>query len=296
MRILTEASGSLVAGYLIKAIQDAGYLSVGSDINTCNAGYCLADDFLVMPRHDDPELWPLMARKLMEADIDIVIPSFDETLCGWAERRDDFRRKGIFVCISPPETVRIFRDKWETYRFFRSVGIPTPATSLEKVYPLVKPRGGRGSEGIRVTDELVPMAGMISQEVVEGIEYTIDAFFGRNGQPIYIIPRKRIGVRQGKSTGGVVCRHEKIEDYVRRMAAAVEFNGPVNFQCFVRGEEIRFIEINPRVAGGMALGFAASENWVRLIVEHLVEGKPVNPKPVRHGLQMVRYYAECFFS
>lgn len=294
MRILTEASGSLVAGYLIRAVQEAGYQAVGSDLDTCNAGFCLADDFMIMPRHDDPGLWSYLGRKLEEEEIDIVIPSFDETLLGWAERRKDFERKGTFVCISPFETIRTFQDKWETYRFFCSVGIPTPATSLEKTYPLVKPRAGRGSVGIQITDEEVSMEGMISQELLEGTEYTVDAFFGRDGRPIYIIPRKRIGVQHGKSTRGIVCCHAGIEDYIRKMASAIEFSGPINFQCFVNEEEIKFIEINPRVAGGMALGFAASENWVKLIVEHLLEGKPVNPQPVRNGMQMVRYYAECF--
>lgn len=296
MRILTEASGSLVAGYLIRAIQEAGHYAIGSDIDSCNAGFCLSDDFLVVPRHDDPQLWSILSHKLVEAGIDIVIPSFDETLLGWAERQCDFERKGTFVCISPADTVKVFQDKWETYRFFKAVGIPSPATSLDKDFPLVKPRKGRGSAGVQITFEDVPMDGMISQEVVDGTEYTIDAFFGSDGRPVYIIPRKRIGVQQGKSTGGIVCRHPEIERYVDMMAEAVRFVGPINFQCFVNDAGVHFIEINPRVAGGMALGFAASENWVHLIVEHLFLGKAIQPKPVRNGLKMARYYAECFIS
>jgi carbamoyl-phosphate synthase large subunit len=296
MRILTEASGSLVSAYLIRAIQESGHQAVGSDIDICNAGFCLADDFLVVPRHDDPRLWPVMARKISDANIDIVIPSFDETLLGWAQRRGDFQQNGIFVCISPPETIQIFQDKWETFEFFSSIGIPTPNTSLEQRYSLIKPRHGRGSEGIRITDEYVPMEGMISQEVVEGIEYTVDAFFDRDGHPIYIIPRKRLAVQQGKSTRGIVCRHDRIERYVRKIAAAIEFTGPINFQCFVHDDEVEFIEINPRVAGGMALGFAASENWVSLIVNNLIHGLPIQPKSVQNGLKMVRYYAERFIS
>ena len=296
MRILTEASGSLVAGYLIRAIKEAGHYAVGSDINNRNAGFCLADDFIIMPGHDDPDLWSFLFRKLPENEIDIVIPSFDETLLGWAERQNDFKRQGIFVCISPAETVKIFQDKWKTHLFFKSIGIPAPATSLKKDYPLVKPRRGRGSEGVRIISGDVSMEGMISQEVVGGVEYTIDAFFGNDGRPIYVIPRKRIGVQQGKSTGGIVCRHPEIENYILKIAGAVRFLGPINFQCFVNDDGVQFIEINPRVAGGMALGFAASENWVRLIVENLVQGKVIEPKPVVNGLQMVRYYAECFIS
>jgi carbamoyl-phosphate synthase large subunit len=45
----------------------------------------------------------------------------------------------------------------------------------------------------------------------------------------------------------------------------------------------------------MALGFAATENWINLIVKNLVEGIPITPIKVRNGLRMERYYDEIFF-
>lgn len=294
MRILTEASGSLVAAYLIKAIQDAGHEAVGSDLSTLNAGFCLADDFIVLPRKDDPGLWASIEDALLAKKIDAVIPSFDETMIEWAERREHFGRLGVQVVISPPETVRICQDKWATYRFFTEAGIPCPPTSLEQRHPLVKPRFGRGAEGVCLPPGSVSMEGMISQELARGEEYTVDTFFDRKGEPVYIVPRKRIGVQNGKSTRGIVCRHDGIAHFIRVMGRAARFAGPINFQCFVENEELSFIEINPRIAGGMALGFAATENWVRLMVDNLILGRPIDPKPVRYGLKMVRYYAECF--
>jgi len=140
------------------------------------------------------------------------------------------------------------------------------------------------------------MEGMVSQQVVEGDEYTIDTFFDKDGVPIYIIPRKRIAVKNGKSTRGVVCRHDKIIHYIEMMAKVTRFIGPINFQCFDHHGDISFIEINPRIAGGMALGFAASENWIPLIVDNLVYGQSITPKPIKYGLKMVRSYAEYFIS
>jgi hypothetical protein len=48
---------------------------------------------------------------------------------------------------------------------------------------------------------------------------------------------------------------------------------------------------------GMALGIAATENWISLIINNIVLGRPVNYEkinPVKYGLKMVRYYEECF--
>ena len=297
MRVLTEASGSLTAGYIIRAIQDAGHIAVASDIDVQCTGRFLADEFVEMPSSSHPSLWEEVENLIQNHRIDVVIPSLDEMLEGWAERKEFFLDRGVHVIVSDVETLRMCMDKWATYEFFERAGIPTPRTSLEQKFALVKPRRGRGGVGVAITDEPVSMDGNISQEVVDGEEYTVDVFCDRNGEPGYIVPRRRERVVQGKSLAGTVCRHEGIENWVRKICKAASFRGPVNMQCFVMGNgEINFIEINPRLAGGMALGFAATENWIQIAINHWVESEPISWKPVRDGLQMKRYYAEVFVS
>ena len=102
-------------------------------------------------------------------------------------------------------------------------------------------------------------------------------------------------MKDGKSTVGVVERHEGIEHWVRSICKRLPFVGPINLQCFVLPDgTIKFVEINPRIAGGMALGFAATENWIDLIVRNMLYGQSLSPKPVFDGLEMRRYYAEVF--
>ena len=45
MKILVESSGSLVAGFMIHAIQDCGHHAVASDIDSDVHGKFLADSF-----------------------------------------------------------------------------------------------------------------------------------------------------------------------------------------------------------------------------------------------------------
>jgi len=116
-----------------------------------------------------------------------------------------------------------------------------------------------------------------------------------SSRPLYIVPRKRLGVRDGKSTQGVVVKHPGIERVVKDLCAAARFCGPINVQCFCDAEGgITVIEVNPRIAGGMALGFAATENWVPLMVAMISGQEHFEPLPVRYGLRMMRYYAEVF--
>lgn len=296
LRILTEASGSLTSAYLQRAIKDAGHKSIGSDIKELTSATCLSDDFILFPTVEDPNLWVIVEKLLQKNNIDVVIPTFDEMMLGWAERLEYFIKKGTSIIISEKETIEVFQDKWKTYLFFKENEIPTPRTSLNQDHPLIKPRYGRGSSGILRTEEPVDMKGMVSQEIVTGEEFTIDVYFDYEGSPTYIVPRKRLSVIGGKSVNGITAKHDLIACYIHKMAKSISFKGPINFQCFVSGDKLWFIEVNPRLGGGTALSFAATENWVSLMVENIINHHTIIPKDIKYGLRMVRYYSECFIQ
>jgi carbamoyl-phosphate synthase large subunit len=294
-RILTESCGSLTSGYLTKAIKSLGHVCVCSDISSESAGRFLGDEFVIMPRASDKNLWEKISEIVVSNKIDIVIPSFDETLLDWASYKKYFAGLQVHVITSPQSTIEKCLDKWKTFQFFESYGVPTPRTSLIQDYELIKPRFGRGSKGILLTNEQVSMQEKISQEVLDGTEFTIDIFCNSGNIPMYIVPRRRLRVVDGKSTAGIVEENEVIASWVRKICSYMPFIGPINMQCFILPDgKVKFIEINPRIGGGMALGFAATENWVNLIVENLVEGFEITPKKVINGMRMERYYDEIF--
>lgn len=146
LKILTEASGSLTSSYLAKAIRDAGHIVCGSDINDFNAAFY--DDFILMPKANDPKLWDKTLALLKTHHIDIVIPTLDESLLGWSERVEFFAQHRILALISPPHTISTFIDKWKTYEFFTTHNIPTPNTALYQPRRILKPRYGRGGSGM----------------------------------------------------------------------------------------------------------------------------------------------------
>jgi carbamoyl-phosphate synthase large subunit len=295
MNILIEATGSLTSGYLIHAIQDANHRAIGSDISEFGHGKILCDDFIIMPKTSDPDLWNKVIRLLIEYEIDLVIPSLDEMLLGWSKRKDELKKKGITIALSNPNTLEVFMDKFKAFQFCNTHNILTPKTSLQQKYKLVKPRFGRGGSGIYIGNQKKDMEGMISQDLINGTEYTVDCFFDKNGNPIYIVPRKRIDIRDGKSTKGLVVEHCLINDCIKYIANNVKFEGMINFQ-FIENDNgtLYFLEVNPRIAGGMALGFAATENWIDLLVNSYVNNKKIIAKPIQYGLRMTRYYSECF--
>jgi len=295
-KVFLEASGSLTASFLIKAVQESENIAVASDIVEC-AGFYLANEFVVLPKLNDPNLWKFTIDELIKRNIKFVIPTFDETLIEWSKRKKELNELGIHVLISETPTLEICQDKWNTFNFFNSIEIPTPNTSLDFIYPLVKPRNGRGGSGISINPINPNMEGNISQELLVGQEYTIDVLCDHEGNPVYIIPRTRINVKDGKSIQAQTVKHTKIENYVRQICSNLCFNGPINIQCFESANgEIKFTEINPRIAGGMALGFESSENWIGLMLNEILKKQKINPKEITFGMKMMRYYSELFIT
>ena len=92
-----------------------------------------ADGFVKFPKANSLNLWQEIGEIIDKERIDIVIPSFDMTLLGWAKGKYlEFCEYDCKVLISEPEVIDIFLDKWNAYQFFIKNNIPTPKTSLDR--------------------------------------------------------------------------------------------------------------------------------------------------------------------
>ena len=296
VNIFTEASGSMVAPALIRSLKEAGLYVTASDISENNAGTILADSYVKVPPINDPNIWVLTLDILLNNKIKWIIPSLDEMLLLWSKKDQELIKNDISIIISPKETINTFSDKWKTYEAFLNSEIPTPRTELKQKFPLIKPRFGRGSKGVKIVKDKIDMDGKISQEIVKGEELTVDCLFDLDGNPIYIVPRKRKKIIDGKSVEAEIISQDYVKKNIIKLAEKYHFIGPINIQCFVDKNNIKFIEVNPRVGGGMSLSWKATENWFSLWFDKLQYKKQVDPKPINYGLKMYRYYSEIFIK
>lgn len=68
---------------------------------------------------------------------------------------------------------------------------------------------GVGSKGIRIVepeDKLIVGDEQFAQEFITGDEYTVDVLCDREGNPSYIIPRRRVEVKSGVATKVFIIR------------------------------------------------------------------------------------------
>jgi carbamoyl-phosphate synthase large subunit len=245
--------------------------------------------------------------------IDLLIPLLDLELAAIADARSRFAELGCHAIVSSPAVIEICQDKLATHRTLQAAGIDTPQTwpwvvALEQKrhrFPYyMKPRRGSAAKGnyvIHDADELRVLGRRVDdaivQEFIRGEEYTLDVYTGFDGVPRCAVPRKRLEVRTGEVSKGIVVRHPEVMAMGRRVAEVLgECRGVITVQCMMSPEgRIRVIEMNPRFGGGAPLAIHAGADFPRWILQEHTGRKPrISAMGFRDGVAMLRYDQSVF--
>ncbi len=245
--------------------------------------------------------------------IDLLIPLIDMELPLVAGAVDRFAERGCCALISSESVIRTCGDKIATSRALIAGGIDTPATwtwseavkrKRHRFPYFLKPRAGSAAMGnyvVRNRDELSALGKRVPepivQEYVEGAEYTLDVYTGFDGIPRCIVPRKRLEVRGGEVSKGLIVKDKRIMAIGSRVARVLgECRGVITVQCIMRPDRrIRVIEINPRFGGGVPLAINAGADFPRWILTELLGRKPrINPTGFRDDIAMLRFDDSVF--
>ncbi len=262
----------------------AELLLYGADLVDSAPALAFCDKQVIVPRISSPEYIPTLLDICRRENIDALIPTIDTDLMILAQNREAFMREGTKVIVSDPQKIAICRDKRETARFFKEVGLNTPmpvddVKAYEGGYPaFIKPKDGSssinaykvydGEELLRYTKQVPDY---IIQPFVDGIEYTVDVFCDWNGQPIYITPRIRLAVRAGEVLKTEIRYDEAMIAEVKRLISHFKPCGAITVQLLKSKEDGSnwYIEINPRFGGGAPLSIKAGADSAEALLKLL---------------------------
>lgn len=316
--LVTSASRkvSLVQAFREALDAEGGGTVVACDASPHAAALYQADAGVVVPRLDDPAFAPRLEALCAEHGVGLLIPTRDEELPWFAERREELAERGVRVPVPDPEVVALCADKVAFARFCREEGFgvpetfPAPLPSLADLpYPLfVRPRRGKGSRGagaVRDAGEmerrLEAVGGrqeeLLVQRRVDAPELTVDLAADFGGRVLSVVPRLRLQTFGGESFVGRTVDDRPVAEAAAALARRLGLVGHNTVQCFHDGDSVRFIEVNPRFGGGAALGFAAGAHTPRMLVR-LALGREVEPRlgRFRAGLTMLRYTDDLFLE
>jgi len=249
-----------------------------------------------------------MLQIIREQQVDLVIPTIDTDLPFWAARRSRLDKLGCTALVSRPSVVRICRDKRLTFEFLQKNGFATPPTwQPQKAlarrthhFPyFLKPWDGCASRGAQRVDDLEALRfyarripNCIVQQFVPGQEFTVDVFVDFKGNVRCVVPRCRLEVRAGEVSKAITVRHPDIIEQSQKVVEALRAGpGVITLQGFLNDDQgMVFIEINPRLGGGVPLSIKAGADFPRWLVElYLKKPVKISQESWKTGLTMLRY-------
>mgnify|MGYP004537924773 CR=1 FL=1 len=208
--------------------------------------------------------------------INLIIPTIDTELKVLSENKERIEKEtSAQIMVSDKEAISIMRDKYKTYEFLKKNGFNVPIVISDKdienknyKFPLfIKPFDGSSSiNNFKVENEeelnffRKYVSKPIIQEFIQGQEYCVDIFTDFDGNPITIVPKKRVAAREGEIMKAEIVKDRRIIDTMKKLVEVIKPKGEINVDCMVNDKEINIIEINGRFAGGSPISFEAGAN------------------------------------
>lgn len=284
------------------------YKLLATDLKPELSAACqVVDVSIKSPRVTDPAYIDFLLNTCKNQNIGLVIPTIDTELLLLAQHREAFAAQGIQIVISDESLIGVCRDKRQTAGLFNQLEIDTPKIydrSAIRFPCFAKPYDGSCSIGAAViqestmlSDALLADEKMMFMELIDGAhtEFTIDAYYDRNGLLVCFVPRQRIEVRGGEISKGMTRRHYVYKYLLPKMHALQGARGCITLQLFANEKTGRFaaLEINPRFGGGFPLSYSAGANYPGwLIDEYLLDKELPFFDNWKSNLMMLRYDAK----
>lgn len=278
---------------------------VCADMDELSPALYFASEFYKVPALSDPDYISVLLEICKKEAIKLIIPTIDTELEILSNNTDLFKEIGVDVLVSSSDTLKITRDKIETYHFFKSLSLKTPESYehgmiYQGSFPcFIKPRSGSSSINtfkVKNDKELeffkYYIGDYIIQEFIEGEEYTVDVFCDFNGNPIFITPRIRLATRSGEVLKTRVQHDKHLEKLVLQIISSLMPKGPLTIQAIKNklNGEYYFIEINSRFGGGCPLSFMAGANSAKALI-NLLKGENIEYKygVAKEGFVFLRF-------
>ena len=268
------------------------------------AGF-VSEECIRVPRCTSPDYVDTLLQICEEKQIAIVVPTIDTELMVLAQNRARFEAQGVHLVISDADFIKVCCDKRLTDSLFEDLGIAVPK-HLDKdhaSFPMfAKPYDGSLSVNTHVikseeelTPDILEDPKLLFMEYIdkkEYKEYTVDMYYGIDGQVKGIVPRERLEVRAGEINKGITRKNSIVSYLKERMATMKGVRGCICLQLFYRAsdQDIKGIEINPRFGGGFPLSYYANANFVEYILrEYLLKEQIAYSEEWLDHTLMLRY-------
>jgi carbamoyl-phosphate synthase large subunit len=259
-RILVTAIGGDVGHSILKCIDKTNNFIVGCDLIEYPVGLDLVDEYFISKNATDKSYLVDLLQKAILFEITHIIVVNEIEIKLISENQELFRN--FKVLINSKFIVSTFLDKYETYKFLKSVNIDVPITyKVDEQIPngkkyILKLKSSSGSKLLKIfteksqIEEIIKSDGdnYLIQEYIDSPndEYTVGLF--SNGDIINSITFKR-ELKGGYTKFVEYSNIPIINTLTEKIAKEISLKGSINIQLRIFEGRAYIFEINPRLSG-----------------------------------------------
>ncbi|HCR37362.1 MAG TPA: hypothetical protein DIU37_04345, partial [Opitutae bacterium] len=300
-------------GGLVKAFRESSNANriVGVDADAYAPAGQLCDRFYTIPKQTHPTCLEKIQALCQRESIDLIIPTREDDIAFLNQNPNVFQAK-IATCSS--ECFHICNNKWETQAWLTKHNFQAPPTLRAEYakadmpfteFPLIaKSPTGSGSRGIEMLKKPQDIRNIpdhwLIQPLLNGNEYTLNAYVDMQGHCVTLIPHARIRVQEGEVSQGLTVRNQVLIELGTQIAEALPgAYGPMTIQVFfdTLSSHLAVTDINPRFGGGYPLVHRSGARFTEWLIQE-AQGMTL-PHPFtawENNLMILRYRESLFFK
>ncbi|MDX2219909.1 MAG: ATP-grasp domain-containing protein [Burkholderiales bacterium] len=312
--VLVSGASGIVGYGILRSLRRSGLALklIGTSIHADTVASAFCDVFELAPHTGKPGYLDWLLQTTRKHAVSLVIPGIEIDMHHWNDHRTALETAGVIPMLNAPELVTLCRDKWVFHENLRQAGLPMLIESslnadfeqLAARYGLpflLKPRQGFASKGIVRINSVHEFAQhktligefLMAQPIVgnDDHEYTASAFGDGAGGYHAVITMKRKLSADGFTASASVVSSEPFEQAIAVLCQRFRPEGPTNFQFRLSGDNVKLLEINPRISSSTSIRAAFGYNESAMAVEYYLDGKAPAQPVIQQG-NAVRYTDE----
>lgn len=277
--VLVFPCGTEIANEVIGSLKNNKYFKINL-ASSEGSSYCnyRNQKIDILPYIDDNNFLKLLNEVIEQKNIDFIIPAHDDVAFELAQLDERIKAKIIGQSKKVNDIVR-FKDV--TYDYFTDI-LPLAKIYKDELlaydFPLfTKPKRGQGSQNSLRLDTIEEYKTFFStnkkeefvlMECLTGQEFTIDCFSDK-GTVLYFGARTREKTSRGISIQSTfvvdIELNKQFETYANIISENLNMNGIWFYQMkFDKNNELKLLEVGPRVSGTMMLNRSRGVNFIEL--------------------------------
>jgi len=300
--LITGCGGDIAQGIAkILRLENPDYNLIGCDIHNDHPAEKFFNSCEIVPRADGKDYFDCIRNVLANHHVELIIPISEAEISSFINNGNMSELNDVPVLLANEKAIRIGLNKIKTANFLRNNSLCYPWTKLvsegnpPETPCILKMISGQGSKNLTIVKDhdLVEYykktyPNYIWQELLmpNDQEYTCGLYRTSSGEIRTICFNRKL---QGGLTGsGVVVDNENINEYLYKIAEAIDLKGSINVQLRLTDKGPVAFEINPRFSSTVVFRYLLGFQDLVWAIQELLGNEPDTYKEVQSGIRIYR--------